>query len=94
MLFFVDFVFGIFNQLNKLMRLLHISLWVLITFNFCAASLILYIPYSFTHWVETIAISHISPEDSILEKDLRFNIQKIEVNGPITGEAELVKKEL
>jgi len=75
------------------MRFLHISLWLLIVFNFCAASTILYIPYSFTHWVEAIATSHISPEDSFLEKDLRLNIQRIEINGPITGEAELVKKQ-
>ena len=50
-------------------------------------------PYSFTHWVEAMASSHISPEDSILEKDVRLNMQKIEVNGLITGEAELVKKQ-
>jgi hypothetical protein len=75
------------------MRFLHIALWVLIAFNFFAASLILYIPYSFTHWVEAIASSHIRTEDSILDKDLRFNIQRIGVSGPITGEAELVKKQ-
>lgn len=75
------------------MRFLHISLWLLIAFNFCAASTILYVPYSFTHWVEAIATNHISSEDSILEKDLRLYIERIEVNGPIAGEAELVKKQ-
>jgi hypothetical protein len=75
------------------MRILHTSLWILIAFKFCAASLILYIPYAFTHWVEDIATSHIGPEDSILEKDLRLNMPRIEVIGPITGEAELVKKQ-
>jgi len=75
------------------MRFLHISLWLLIAFNFFAASLILYIPYSFTHWIEAVATNHISAEESILEKGLRLNMQRIEVNGPITGEAELVKKQ-
>jgi hypothetical protein len=75
------------------MRFLHISLWLLIAFNFCAASTILYIPYSFTHWVEALATRHLSPEDSFLEKDLRLKTPRIEINGPITGEAELVKKQ-
>jgi len=75
------------------MRFLHISLWLLIAFNFCAASTILYIPSSFTHWIEAIATNDIGREDSILEKDIRLKTQRIEVNGPITGEAELVKKQ-
>jgi hypothetical protein len=75
------------------MRFLHIILWLLIVFNFCAASVILYIPYTFTHWIENVASRYIAPENSLLEMDTQRKLPTIDINGPITGEAELVKKQ-
>jgi hypothetical protein len=76
-----------------MIRVLHISLWLLIICNFCAALIILCAPYAFTHWIESLMVRQSSVEASILDKGPITTIPSIRIDGPISGQSEIVKRE-
>jgi len=76
-----------------MIKFIHTSLWLLIIFNFCAAMIILCAPYSFTHWLDSVIISPAANELSILDKESMSTIQSILINGSLSGQSEIVKRE-
>ena len=76
-----------------MIRLLYTSLWLLIICNVCAALIILCAPYSFTRWLDSVMMSLTPTELSILDKEAMSTIQSIRIDGPISGQSEIVKRE-
>jgi hypothetical protein len=74
-------------------RFIHISLWLLIIYNFCAALIILCAPYSFSRWLDSVIVSLGPTELSILDKESISTMPSIRIDGPISGQSGIVKRE-